>query len=165
MRFELVQRFSAPPDEVARAFTDPALYDALAELPKLGAPEMLDRSTAGGIIRLRVRYRFTGDLSSAVKAVIDPAKLTWVDVSEHDLARRTVTFTMVPDHYADRFRAGGAYRFEVAPAGANGTIRTTTGEIKVKALVVAGTVERAIVSGLREHQGAEVAIVDRWLSG
>lgn len=165
MRFDLVQRFSAPPDEVARAFADADLYTALAKLPKLGAPEMLDRSVDGDIVRMRVRYRFSGDLSSAVKAVLDPGKLTWIDESEHDVAHRTVTFAMLPDHYADRFKARGSYRFDPAPDDRRATIRTTTGEIKVKALLVAGSVERAIVSGLREHQDAEVAIVDQWLTG
>jgi hypothetical protein len=35
----------------------------------------------------------------------------------------------------------------------------------VKALIVGGAVERAIVSGLREHLAAEVAAVDRYLAG
>ncbi len=164
MRFELVQRFSAPPDDVARAFTEPDLYAALAELPKLGAPEMLEHRADGDMVRVRVRYRFSGDLSSAVKAVIDPAKLTWIDDSTHDLAHRSVTFTMLPDHYGDRFRASGAYRFEAAPDDPGATIRTTTGEIKVKVPLVGGSVERAIVSGLREHQEDEVAVVDGWLA-
>ena len=164
MRFELIQRVSSTPPEVAEAFTDPGLYAELAELPKLGAPELLDRTVHGDLVRLRVRYRFTGDLSSAVKAVIDPAKLTWIDDSEHDIARRSVTFTMLPDHYADRLVASGSYRFEAAPDDLGATIRTTVGDIRVKALLVAGSVERAIVSGLREHQGDEVEIVDRWIN-
>jgi len=165
MRFELVQRFSSPPDDVARAFAEPGLYAALADLPKLGAPEMLEHHIDGDVVRLRVRYRFSGDLSPAVTAVIDPAKLTWIDDSVHDLAHRSVTFTMLPDHYADRFRASGAYRFAEASQDPGATVRTTTGDIKVKVPLVGGSVERAIVSGLREHQEDEVAIVDRWLTG
>ncbi len=164
MRFDLVQRFAARPDDVAHAFADPELYAALAALPKLGAPEMLEHRIDGDIVHLRVRYRFNGDLSAAVKAVIDPAKLTWIDDSAHDLAHRTVTFTMLPDHYADRFQASGTYRFEAAPDDPGATVRTTTGQIRVKVPLVGGSVERAIVSGLREHQAAEVAIVDRWLA-
>lgn len=165
MRFELVQRIAAPADDVARAFTEPGLYAALAELPKLGAPDVLDRTTEGDLVRMRVRYRFSGELSSAVKAVVEPSKLTWIDDSTHDLARRTVTYTMLPDHYADRFRAGGSYRFEAAPDDPAATIRTSSGDIKVRMLLVAGPVERAIVSGLREHLDAEVAIVEHFLAG
>lgn len=165
MRFELSQRFSASPDDVARAFTDPGLYDALAGLPKVGAPELIDLTTDGAVVRMKVRYRFKGNLSSAVKAVIEPSKLTWVDDSRHDLARRSVSFTLLPDYYADRFHASGTYRFDTSPDDDAGTIRRTVGDIKVKVLLVGGSVERAIVSGLREHQDAEVAIVEKWLGG
>jgi hypothetical protein len=30
------------------------------------------------VVHLDVRFRFTGNLSSAVTKVVDPAKLTWV---------------------------------------------------------------------------------------
>lgn len=163
MHFELSQRFAAPASDVAQAFADPALYEALASLPKLGAPEVLDRTTRGDIVHLRVRYQFAGELSAAVKAVVDPAKLTWIDDSRHDLARRTVTFTLQPDHYADRFRAEGSYRFEPASDDPGSANRTTSGELKVRMLLVGGQVERAILSGLREHQQDEVLIVERWL--
>ncbi len=163
MRFELAQRFAASPDEVADAFTDPGMYAELASLPKLGQPEVIERRAEGGIVHLQVRYRFTGDLSAAVKAVVDPAKLTWVDDSHHDLSRRVVTFTMRPDHYADRFKASGSYRFEPAPNDPGATVRTTVGDIKVKMMLVAGQVERAIISGLREHLASEVKVVERWI--
>lgn len=163
MRFEVVQRFAAPVDAVARAFAEPGLYDALAALPKLGAPEVLERSEEGAIVRMRVRYEFTGELAPAARAVLDPSRLTWVDESEHDLARHHVSFRLVADHYADRFRASGTYQFTVDPDDAARTVRTSAGEVKVKAPFVGGAVERAIVSGLREHLDDEVAIVDRWL--
>ena len=56
---------------------------------------------------MRIRYRFSGDLSSAATAVLDPEKLTWVEESHHDLAARTVRFELHPDHYADRFSCRG----------------------------------------------------------
>ncbi len=58
-------------------------------------------------MQLRVRYRFTGHLSSAVKAVIDPNRLTWVEEADHDLATHHVSFRMIADHYADRFTSSG----------------------------------------------------------
>ena len=109
VRFELFQRFAAPPTTSPRRSPTRGCTRRWPTLPKLGAPGVLDRN----------RPRATSSTSgcgtaspetcpSAVKAVIDPAKLTWIDDSRHDLARRTVTFTLPPDHYADRFRAGGS---------------------------------------------------------
>ena len=64
----------------------PGYYDALGRAPKLGVPEVLEREADGDEVVMRIRYRFSGDLSSAAKAVLDPEKLTWVEESHHDLA-------------------------------------------------------------------------------
>jgi hypothetical protein len=162
MRFTLEQRFTAPPDAVAAAFADAGLYAELGELPKLGAPEVLDRSVDGDVVTMAIRYHFAGELSSAARRVLDPAKLTWVEHSTHDLARRRVRYRLDPDHYADRLSSSGEYQF--APDG-TGTRRTAEGEVRVRAVVVGPLVERAIVSGLREHLDDEVAVVERYIAG
>ena len=162
MRFTIDQRFSAAPDAVAQAFADPDLYVAFQELPKMSRPEVLSHESHDDEVLLQIRYRFSGNLSPAARAVLDPARLTWVEHATHDLASRTTTFRMVPDHYGDRFRCSGSYRFE---ADGTGTRRHCEGDIKVRALLVAGAVENAIVSGLREHLADEVAVVDAFLKG
>ena len=164
MRFELTHRYAASVSAVAAAYADPALYDRLVGLPKLGPPEVLDRTVDGPRVHLRIRYRFTGQLSSAVTAVVRPDRLTWVEDAEHDLDAHTVAWRMVPDHYADRLRASGTFRFVAAPDDPAATIRHTAGELKVRALLVAGAVERAIVDGLEEHLDAEVAVVEQFLA-
>ncbi len=160
MRFTVEQRFEAPPEAVARAYADPALYDTFVDMPKLTRPEVLSCSVDGQRVTLEIRYRFSGDLSSAARAILDPSRLSWVERSVHDLPSRTTTFVMVPDHYADRFECTGSYRFE---ADGTGTRRHCDAVIKVRALLVAGAVENAIVSGLREHLAAEVGVVREFL--
>lgn len=161
-RFALEQWIAAPPDAVAGAFVDAGFYAMLGALPNLGAPSVLSRDESGGRVRLRVRYRFTGQLNAAARAVLDPARLTWVDESEHDLAARRVTFRLLPDNYADRLRCHGGYRLE--PEG-DGTRRRAEGELTVaRTPLVGGAVERAIVSGLEAHFAAEVAVVEEWLA-
>ena len=107
MDFMIDQVYAACGDEVARAYASPELYERLVGLPKLSTPEVLDHRIDGTTVRLQLRYRFIGDLSPAVTAVVDPAKLTWVEYSEHDLAARTVRYRLAPDHYADRLRCRG----------------------------------------------------------
>lgn len=158
MDFTVIQPFAADADTVARAYASAELYEHLVGLPKLDAPQVLDRRVDDGLVRLRIRYRFIGDLSPAVTAVVDPAKLSWVESSTHDLVRRTVTYELLPDHYPDRLRSSGTCSIETSDGGC---IRTVRGRVKVKALVVGGAVERAIVSGLREHLAAESPLVDR----
>lgn len=161
MRFSIEQRFAADVDAVARAYADPALYAALVGLPKLTQPEVVGHEVDGDTVVLQVRYRFGGELSPAARAVIDPARLTWVERSTHDLADHSTTFTMVPDHYGDRFRCQGSYRFDPVESGCR---RRGEGDVRVKALLVAGAVEGAIVSGLKEHLVDEVPVVEAFVN-
>jgi hypothetical protein len=162
VRFRITTRYDAGPDAVARAYADPALYDALAGLPRADRPDVLEHTIDGTTAALRVRWRFTAPLSPAVRAVIDPTRLSWVEESNHDLARRSVTFRMVPDHYPDRLTCAGAYRFE---ADGSGSARIVEGDLRVKAPFVARAVENAIVSGLEEQLASEPAIVDAFIAG
>ena len=162
MRFDLTQTIAAPVDEVARAYASAELYEVLGGTDKLGPPDVLDRSESGDIVTLRIRYQFVADLSPAVTAVVDPRKLTWVEQSVHDLAARSVAVTLHPDHYADRLRCTGRYGYT---ARGETTVRQIDGDLKVKALLVGGQVEKAIVSGLKEHLEAEAPQVEAYLLG
>lgn len=162
MRFQLQQRINAPVDRVAAAFTEAGFYESLDSLSNLARPELLSREEDGAFVRLRIRYRFIGHLSSAVRAAIDPKKLSWIEDSSHDLAARRVTFTMIADHYADRFESGGTYRLE--PSGTGATTRHCVGDLTVRMRLVGGRVESAIVSGLREHLDAEAGLIESWIA-
>ena len=162
MHFRLEQLFRAPVAAVARAYTEPAFYEQLGQLPKLGRPEVLERDEDGHLVRLEIRYRFTGDLSPAVRRVIDPERLTWVEHTVHDLARLEVDFRMAPDHYADKLRSAGRYRFE---ADGDRTRRVADGDLSVRVPIVGGAVERAIISGIRGHLTDEVGVVESFLAG
>jgi hypothetical protein len=161
VRFTVEQRFGTGASETAQAFTEPELYAGFAALPKVSVPDVLARDRDGDLVHLRIRYRFAGRLSSPARAVIDPSRLTWVDESTHDLSRRHVRFVLRPDHYADRFRCWGDYRIE--PVG-DGCRRHATIDVKVSAPFVAGAVERAIESGLREHLAEETEVVEAYLA-
>ncbi|MGH9035078.1 MAG: DUF2505 family protein [Acidimicrobiia bacterium] len=163
MRFRLEQTFDAPIDAIALAFTEPDLYTALGALPKLGRPQVLGRTENGDVVNLQIRYQFTGDLSPAARRVVDPARLSWVEHSTHDLSRHQVEFTMVPDNYGNLLRASGHYTFE--PDGPAATRRVAEGEVAVRVPLVGKSVENAIVSGIREHLDEEIAVVERYLAG
>lgn len=161
MRFTVDQPLEGTVDDVVAAFTDPGYLQSLGELGKVGVPEVLDHERDGDLVRQRVRYRFTGDLSPAVTSVVDREKFTWVDEHTYDLAKAEATFRIVPEHYADRLRCSGTERFHRI---AEGTNRRVEAELKVKWPLVGGLVERAIVSGLKEHLAQEAELVQRWLS-
>lgn len=162
MRFELTQRYQSAAADITDAYADAALYPTLVGLPKLGGIEVLSHESSKGTASLRIRFRFTGHLPGAVTAVIDPHRLTWVQETVHDLDAGTTTFRLVPDHYPDRLKASGTFRLVADGAGAR---RVVQGELKVRAPLVGGKVEQAIVSGLEEYLVAEAPAVDAYLAG
>ena len=153
MRFRIVQDFPAEADRVQAAYLDPGFLQSMGALPKLGAPELLAEDREGDVVRRRIRFHFAGDLNSAVRAVIDPEKLSWVEESTTHLRELRTTWTIRPDHYGDKLASHGESRLE--PVGERASRRTTTGEVKVKVFLVGGKVESAIISGMEEHAALE----------
>lgn len=160
MRFVVDQALPGSVDAVLGAFTDPSYLGVLDGLAKVGAPEVLDQERDGNIVRQRVRYRFTGDLSPAVTSVIDREKFVWVTEHAYDLRAATATFRIVPEHYGERLHCAGTERFHRV---AEGTNRRVEAELRVRWPVVGSLVERAIVSGFKEHLEEEAVLVARWL--
>ena len=160
MRFEINQQFRHEARAVDEAYTDPELYPTLVGLPNLGDIVVLSHERDGDTARLRIHCKFVREFSPVVAAAIDPTKLAWVQESTHDLAAGTTTFRFVPDNYADRFSASGSTR--IASRG-DGAVRTLSAEVKVRAPLVGGRVEKAIVEGLEEYLVAEAELVGRFL--
>jgi hypothetical protein len=163
MDFRIQEQITAPARAVTSALVDADFLAATAGLPKIGGAELLEQHRDGARVHQRVRYRFTGDLSSAVTRVINRDRLTWVDESDHDLTARRSDHRIVPDHYADRLQA--TYSMQVDPDGDDASRMLVTGTVKVRMPLVGGRVERAIVSGLEEHAAAEADLLGRWLAG
>ena len=157
MRFRIEQRFDLPVERVEETLCDPAFIEAMGQLPKLGRPQLLSHEVDGETVRLQVRYAFVGQLSSAVRRVVDPSKLTWVQDETIDRRTHQSVFTILPDHYAGLLRCDG--RFTLAADGDDACRRVADGEIGVSVPLVGGKVERAIVSGLEEHAAAEADLV------
>ena len=161
MRFRVEQRYDAPLATVEEAFVDPAFIARLATLPKLGGAQMLERRDEGHLHHQRVRYAFVGELSAAVRAVVDPARLTWVEESTLDRRSHRTEWHVVPDHYGSLLRCSGTFQLEAE--GPAATRREATGEVRVTFPLVGGRVEKAIVSGLEEHARLEAAAMAQWL--
>jgi hypothetical protein len=166
VRFRLEQRFTAPVAAVEAALVDPAFLERLAELPNLGRPELLRREEVGPIVHLDVRYAFAGQLSSAVTAVVDPARLTWVDSATYDRTTHRSEHRILPEHYTGRLTCSYRTRLEADGDGdGDTTVRTVEGELRVHFPLVGGRVEKAIVAGMAEHATLEAGVLDQWIEG
>ncbi len=160
MQFSFAQALVAAPADVQDMLLDPDFLAARAALPKLGDSEVIERTQDARSARLRVRMRFVGDLSSAVTAVVDPAKLTWVDDATFDFTVLAARHEILPDHYPDRLAA--SYDDTLVADGA-GTRRELRGELEVRVPLVGGRVERVIVEGLRDYAAGEAALLNDFL--
>lgn len=167
MRFSADQVVGAPRDVVEAAFAEPSFYEALGQMDGLAPPQVLDLRPdphVAHVVHLDVRYSFTGPLSGPVRAVLDPAKLTWVDHGRLDRHRHVLEFRMVPEHYPDRLSCEGSYRFEPDAGDRSVTHQLMSGELRVRYPIVGGLVERAIVTGLVQHLRQAAAILEAWAS-
>ena len=162
MRFTAEQRFrDTGADSISRAFASPELFAAYPSGTRLAAPEVVAHHADGDRVELHLRYRFIGDLSPAVRAVVDPARLSWVEETTHDLAAGTAAFVLRPDHYADRLRCSGSVR---VVADGSGCRRVIEGDLKVRVALMGGTVERTLVGDLQDHLIAEEGVVEAFLA-
>jgi len=157
VKFHLCQHLDASPVAVITLLADGDFHTSMTGLTKIGAPELISRTVSGHVVTVQMRYQFIANLPAAVTAVVSPSKLTWIDETDYDLDAMRATTVMRPDHYEKRLSASFTQTF--APVG-DGTDRAIDGDLKVRALLVAGQVERAIVSGLSEHLAEERALLD-----
>jgi hypothetical protein len=122
-------------------------------------PEVLEHQDDGHHTRLWIRYQFSGTVSGTVRAVVDPAKLTWVSELTVDPKAATVEFQLHPDHYPDRLDCSGSYVFR---ARGRSTDELITGRLTVHYPVVGRSIERVIFGGIQEHFAEEAALAALW---
>ena len=150
------------PGSRPRCSTVPSLPRA-ANLPNLGDSALLDSTVDGRSVTIRIQRRFTGQLASVVTRVVDPAKLTWVEVVVYDLDAHRGQHTIVPDHDADRLKSSYTTTLVTDPAGDVTATRRTAQELGVRSPIARHRVEQAIISGLDEYAQAEAGLLARWV--
>ena len=66
---------------------------------------------------------------------------------------------VLPDHYPDRLKASGSYRFVPGDDAPASTIVTVEGDLKIHVPIVGRSVERVIVGDLARYIEDEVASI------
>jgi len=156
MRFSIEQNVEVSPDAAVAAYGTPAFYEGRPERDNISVIEVVSHSASGSRVVIEVRFKFTGTVSSAVRAVVDPTKMSWVTKTEVLLNERRTRWQVLPDHYPSRLTSSGTYHFGDGLVGPDSAVIKVEGELKVHVPFVGGTVERVIVSGLRSYIAAEV---------
>ena len=163
MRFDVEQVVAVPPAQAVAVYGDPDFYRGRPRRTDIDVREVLEHDDTGPVVRIAVRFAFTGSLSSAVRRVVDPDKLTWVTRTDVYLDEARTEWRVLPDHYPDRLTASGSYRFAEGTEQGSTVVRVE-GDLSVHVALVGGKVERVIVSGLRSYIADEVASIPRYLA-
>ena len=162
MKFAIRQAVAVPPDRAMAAYASPTFYQGRPERDHIAVREVVRHEEAGDRVLLEVRMAFTGSVSSAVRAVVDPAKMSWITRTEILLAEARSNWVILPDHYPDRLSASGTYRFAEGAAGPGNTDVEVEGDLKIRVPIVGRSVERVIVSDLQDYIAEEAAGIAGW---
>jgi len=159
VRITIHQAVPVPRAQAIAAYGTPAFYEGRPIRDDIAVLEVVQHDDTGARILIEVRFAFTGSVSPAVRAVIDPAKMSWVTRTEVRPEQARSDWVILPDHYPDRLRASGTYRFGAGDDGPGTTLVTVEGDLKVQVPIVGRSVERVIVSDLRAYIADEVSSI------
>lgn len=162
MRICLDQPIAAGVDEVQSAFLDAAFYHSLEQLEGISAPELRSLEVSAGTAKVVVEYRFSGELNGPAAAILDPAKLSWEQVSEVDLATRRTAVRMVPANYANLLSFSGWY--EMRDAGPGRTVQHFEADLVVHLPIVGPLAERALAGSVEKNVVETAKLVERYLA-
>lgn len=162
MKFGIRQAVAVPPARAMVAYGSPTFYEDRPPHDDIEVREVVRHEATPDRVLMEVRFAFTGSVSPAVRAVVDPGKMSWITRTELLPAEGRSNWTVLPDHYPDRLSASGIYRFEEGEAGAGTCHVAVEGDLKVRVPIVGRSVEKVIVGGLRADIADEVAGITGW---
>jgi hypothetical protein len=159
VRFSIDQQVAVAPEVALAAYGNPAFYEGRPPRDNISVLEVVSHEESGSRVLIEVRFKFTGSVSSAVRTLVDPGKMSWVTRTKVLVDEGRSEFEVLPDNYPDRLTSQGTYRFTEGTGGPGSTVIKVEGDLKVHVPIVGRTVERVIVSGLRSYIAAEVTSI------
>jgi hypothetical protein len=162
VKFAVRQAVAVPPARAMAAYGSPGFYEGRPTRDDIAVRDVVHHEAEGDRVLLEVRFAFTGSVSPAVRAVVDPGKMSWITRTEILLAEDRSSWVVLPDHYPDRLSASGVYRFEVGDGGLGTCDVEVEGDLKVRVPLVGRSVEKVIVGDLRAYIADEVTAIAGW---
>ena len=162
MRFEIVHRFDATPDELWAVLTHPRLAEVMVnEVPSLVEMEVLEVREEGTKIHRRVRYRPAPLIKKIGPKTVEPHWMEWVEESEGTRSPLVLEYRNIPrvDSVAKLLRNSGT--MEIRKDGA-GTRRIISGELRVRFPLLGRIAEKVIygqAKGLLDEEAAAMRTI------
>jgi len=162
MEIVVDQPIAATAEDAQSAFLDADFYRSLGELPDISAPEVRSFSAGPGTARIELGYRFAGELNGPAKAILDPKKLTWSQVTEVDLATGRSTVRMVPDNYGSLLSFQGWY--ELHDVGDHQCCQHLVADLRVHIPLLGSLAERTIAGSIRQNLAGTAHLIERYVA-
>jgi hypothetical protein len=163
MKISIDQPIAAGADDVQAGFLDAAFYASLGQLEGISAPELRSLEVDGDKARVVVGYRFSGQLNGPAAAILDPAKLTWEQVSDVDLATHRTRVRMVPANYASLLSFSGWY--ELREAGPGRSVQHFEADLRVNVPLLGRLAERALAGDVKKNLAGTAKLLEAFLAG
>jgi hypothetical protein len=162
VKFAVRQAVAVPAARAMAAYGSPAFYEGREARDDIAVREVVRHDATGDRILLEVRFAFTGSVSPAVRAVVDPGRMSWITRTEILLTEGRSSWVVLPDHYPDRLSARGLYRFEEGDDGPGTCDVEVEGDLRVRVPIVGRSVEKVIAGDLRAYIVDEVIGIADW---
>jgi hypothetical protein len=156
VRFAFEQRWDVTADAVLEVYLDESFWSGLDGLSTTARPEVLGIERRGDRAEVRLHWVLSVDLPREAARFIDPDDVAWTEVTTWDLSTRRASVAFRPDQAAGLLHAGAD---TVLRADGDASVRSVTGELKVRIPLVGRKVEPVIVEGVGDHLAEEAAAV------
>jgi hypothetical protein len=158
VKISIAKAVGVTPAQAMAAYGSVDFYEGRVTRDDIAVLGVVDHEDLGSRVVLEVHYAFRGSVSSAVRRVVDPAKMSWITRTEIRPDEGRAVWEVLPDYYPDRLVSSGTFRFAPEDDG-TATVVTVEGDLSVRVPVVGRSVEKVIVSGLRRYIEAEVVSI------
>jgi hypothetical protein len=163
VRIVVDQPIRASAGDAQAGFLDPELYRSLGQLQGIAAPRVDELTSGPGWARMELHYRFSGELHGPARRILDPARLSWAQVTEVDLGARRTTVRMVPDNYGGLLSFSGWY--ELRESAPDECCQHFEADLRVHFPVLGALAERAIAGSIKANIAETAQLLERFVAG
>lgn len=149
MKFELVHYFDVDVEMFEEITSDPDMEKELLKLPNLATRELIKEVDKNGRLHREVRYIANGFIPLAIRHVIKPKMLTWMEISTFDKKKHLTEWHIEPFYFKDVIDCRGNYACH--PDGKNGCRREIHGQLNISIPVIGNIAENYIITELKKN--------------
>ncbi len=158
MKIVVDELIAVATEQAEETFLDPEFYAGLGALGAIAPPELRSLARSEHHATAVVAYRFSGQLNGPARRLLDPAKLSWAQVTEMDLETHRAQVTMVPDNYANLLSFAGWY--ELSDAGPGRCRQHLEADLRVHVPLLGPLAERALATSVRDNLAGTARLVE-----